>query len=119
MARDSKNHSEEEIDKFAEYLAAGRNTAICMLWDSGKEVYVLGKGHIEAITSNVDDKEEHLSRIGQMLDQKKLATGRKSRGATETQCKQFGLPERKQLKQSGQRLLLGDSDFETHINAIS
>lgn len=118
MSRDGKNHNEEEIDKFAEYLNAGRNKAICMLWDSGIEVYVLGKGRIEAITKSADDKEEHLSRIGQMLDQKKIATGRKSRGATETQCKQFGLPERKQLKQSGQRLLLGDSDFETHIRQL-
>lgn len=118
MGRDNKDHSEDELNKFAEYLTAGRNKAVCMLWDSGKEVYVLGKGHIEAITNNPEDRDEHLSRIGQMLDQKKIATGRKSRGATETQCKEFGLPGFKQLNQSRQRLLLGDSEFDVHIKQI-
>jgi len=119
MERDGKNHSKEKIDKFAEYLAAGRNKAVCMLWDSGKEVYVLGKGRIEAITCNPDDKEEHLSRIGQMLDQKNIATGRKSRNATESQCKQFGLPRFKQISQSRARLLLGDSEFHVHITQLA
>jgi len=118
MLRDGKKHSKEKLNRFAEYLDGGRNKAIKDLWASGNPRYVLGKGRIEAITSNPDDLEEHLSRIGQMLDQKKIATGQKSIGATDKQCKQFGLPERKELNSSRQRLLLGDSDFDVHVKAI-
>ncbi len=119
MFRDGREHTEQELDRFAEYLDGGRNNAIKMLWASGNRRYVLGKGRIEAITNNPEDLEEHLSRIGQMLDQKKIATGQKSIGATKEQCKQFGLPERKEIDSSSQRLLLGDCNFDAHIKSIA
>ena len=118
MKRDGKNHNENALNKFAEYLDAGRLKAINDLWESGNKRYVLGKSRIEAITNNPDDEEEHLSRLGQQLDQKTIGVGKKSRGSTEKQCKQFGLPGFKQLNQSRQRLLLGDYEFETHIKQL-
>jgi len=116
--RDGRNHTEKEIARFAEYLDGGRNKAIKDLWRSGNPRYVLGKGRIEAITNNPDDAAEHFSRRGQMLDQKIIATGQVTIGATKEQCKQFGLPERKEIESSSQRLLLGDCNFDAHIKAI-
>ena len=118
MARDGKKHSERELSRFAEFLDRGRNKAIKMLWASGNERYVLGKGRVEAITASPTDKAEHLSRLGQQLDVKRIAVAMKSKGATENQCGQYGLPGWKEITSSRQRLLLGDSDFEGHIKKI-
>ena len=82
------------------------------LWKSGNRRYVLGSKRIEAITADREDETEHLARMGQMLDAKKIATGCKSLGATTEQCNQFGLPKQREIKASSQRLLLGDSDIE-------
>lgn len=118
MNRDGKKHSEKSINDFAEFLSRGRNTAIKMLWASGNERYVLGKGRIEAITSNPADRDEHLSRLGQQLDVKKIAIGHKSKGATEKQCKEFGLPGWKEISSSRQRLLRGDINIDIHLKEI-
>ncbi len=108
ISRDSKKHGEKEINRFAEYLSGGRNKGIIMLWKSGNERYITGPWRIEAITANPDDKEEHLSRMGQMLDTKKIAIGHKSSSATMEQRKQFGLPGQKEIGQVKKRLLLGN-----------
>ena len=111
ISRDSKKHGEKEVNRFAEYLSAGRNKAIMKLWKSGNRRYVLGSKRIEAITANPEDETEHLARMGQMLDAKKIATSCKSLGATTEQCNQFGLPKQREIKASSQRLLLGDTDM--------
>lgn len=118
IKRDGDKHTKENINNFAEYLSRGRDEAIKILWASGNERYVLGKGRIEAITNNPDDRDEHLSRIGQMLDHRRIAAKSKSLGVVPEKCKQFGLPLPKELKQSSQRLLLGDSDFNIHLKNI-
>ena len=118
MSRDGKNHSEKEIQDFAEYLSHGRNQAIDMLWASGNERYILGHGRIEAITNNPEDREEHFSRQGQMLDQRKMGARRKSYSATPKQIKQFGLPTGTEIKQSSRRLLSGNVNFDTHIKMM-
>jgi len=117
MKRDGNKHNKKALKDFAEYLSRGRDMAIRILWASGNKRYVLGKGRIEAITNNPEDEEEHQSRIGQMLDQRKIAAKSKTLGATTEQCKQFGLPLGKEIKQSSQRLLLGDSDFDKSIES--
>ena len=118
LQRDEKSHTEEDVDRFAEFLTRGRNDAVKMMWASGNPRYVVGKGRIEGISKDHKYREEHLSRLGQMLDQKTIAAGQKSIGASESQCKQFGLPGFKQLNQSRQRLLLGDCEFDTHIKQL-
>lgn len=118
LNRDGDGHTEEEINSFARYLEAGRDKALDMLRKAGIVIYVVGESRIECMSKDIKYKEEHLRRIARMLDQKKMATFKKSPGATNEQRKQWGLPGIKEIKQSSQRLLLGDSEFETHLETI-
>lgn len=115
--RDDRPYTKKQIDKWAETLATGLNQAIKMLWASGNERYVVGIGRIERITNNPFYRIEHFRRIGHMLDQRKLAAKAKSFGATLEQCREFGLPLPKELKESSKRLLLGDTDFDVHLKS--
>ena len=116
--RDGKRYTEKQIDLWAKSLATGLSQAIKMLWASGNERYVTGIGRIERITNDPFYRIEHFRRIGHMLDARKWGAKSKSFGATLEQCKDYGLPLPKELKESSRRLLLGDCDFDIHLKNI-
>lgn len=119
LNRDGENHTDEEVDNFAKHLEAGRDEALNVLREAGIEVYVVGESRIELMSTDPKYEEEHLRRIARMLDQKKLASFKKTPGATKKQRKDFGLPGPEEIATSSQRLLLGDSDFEVHLKRIN
>jgi len=118
LKRNGEKLTEQKVEKLAAILERGRNKAVDMLWESGLEVYVVGKQLIDGITIDSDYREDHFKRMSDMLGQRHVGVGRKSTTATAEERKNFGLPTIRELSTIKRHLLLGDGVTDVYLKQV-